>query len=140
VPEIQVEGRIAEEPIGERCGSVAGAISPALEEQNAEPRGEPADLLACDVGAKLAVEVVERLDRLVQVAAVPQTLDNLRSGLEERFLAGPVTTPALDLEGSAVVFKCYREVIRGEIEVAELLGLVVPIRNRLASRLEWGFP
>jgi hypothetical protein len=87
------------------------------------------------VRAKFAVEVVKGLHRLVQIAAVPQALDDLCSRLEKYFLARPVTPAALDFQGAAVVFERYREVVRGEVEVAELLSLVIPIRSRFFTLL-----
>ena len=104
------------------------AIPAALEEQNSQTGGEPAYLLACDVGAQLSVEVMKGLHRFVQIAPVAKALDDLGAHLEERFLIRTLAASVLDLKGPAVVLERYREVISCEIEIPELLGLAIPIR------------
>ena len=138
VTEIEIERGVAEEPVGHRRGAMRRPVAPALEEQDAESRGEPADLLARDVRAKTAMEIVERFDRFVQIAPVPQALDDLGSGLEKRFLTRRVPAATLDLEGAAVVLERYGEIVGSEIEVTELMGLPVPVTSRPLMRLGRG--
>jgi hypothetical protein len=104
------------------------AITAALEKQNSKPGGEAAYLLARNVWAEFSVEVVKRLDRFVQIAPVAKALDDLGTCPEERFLIRTLAAPILVLQGAAVVLERYREVIGCEIEIAELLGLAIPIR------------
>jgi len=87
VAKVEVERGVSQQPVGEGRGTVPGAVAAALEEQDPQPGRKAPDLLAGDVGTQFSVEVVERFDRFVQIAAVPEALDDLSPGLEEGFLS-----------------------------------------------------
>src|SRR6185436_19124293 len=83
--DVQIQRRLAEEPVGERRGALRGAVAAPLEQQEREARGQATRLLPSDVGAEPLVEVVERVDRFVQVAAMAEALDDLSADSEQGF-------------------------------------------------------
>jgi hypothetical protein len=70
------------------------------------------------VGAEPAVEIVERVYGLAEVASVPEALDDLRSDPEEDLLAGLAVALELRVQRAAIVFQRDGVVIRREVEIS----------------------
>jgi hypothetical protein len=70
------------------------------------------------VGAEPAVEIVERVYGLAEVASVPEALDDLRSDPEEDLLAGLAVALELRVQRAAIVLQRDGVVIRREVEIS----------------------
>jgi len=112
--DIQSAG-VAKQPVRQRGGAVPRAIAAALEEKDPEAGAEAADLLAGGRGGEACGGGRAAPPPLVQIAAVPQALDDLGSGLSKVSWLAPSPRPSR-APGAPVVLERYGEVVRGEIE------------------------
>ena len=81
------------------------------------------------------MEVVERVDRFVQVAAMAEALDDLSADSEQGFgvLRAGAGAVGLRVECPAVVLQRDDVVVGGEVEIAQFLGLVLAVCTRIGG-------